>query len=454
VRKHDPLNFRKRKELFLFYQHSMTKRARQSKKKKEEEVQENQPLQPTISMLPLGAVVAAAFLSLTAASEQPPVFKPPAYTYKRRRFATEDEDEEEEEWDEGWLQREQEELEELEVEELNLHQKIELPQLQSSPASALEIARKLVKLNPKMRVWMSDTKKEELLEPNVESIVERLERMKFVFLANFPLTDDSILGAGEKGSGFEAPDDMMGFTRSDKVCFTAFPILAWVKQLRDKLKCDFAFLDVCAIAGTAASGGASDNTDPFKVAVTSLTVSLVRALSSLQTVLCCGHAAAKALLYGCRYENTAYGSSTHKHKFATLHLPGKIIKVVYSYTHLCLSFVSFKARIMLRALFEALYQMDQSVIASDSDKQVVSKMMSGRTGKPLNIVESLRLLLLSVTKKQQLGIWKDYLSSKHVKRTGPMISTPEDAAVHESEGKQYLVTDDVLATWYCFLGGT
>jgi hypothetical protein len=55
---------------------------------------------------------------------------------------------------------------------------------------------------------MSDTGTEALLTDKMFSLVERLEKMEFLFVADFPLFGNTILGAGEGGTRFHPPNDM------------------------------------------------------------------------------------------------------------------------------------------------------------------------------------------------------------------------------------------------------
>ncbi len=130
----------------------------------------------------------------------------------------------------------------------------------SVPVTAIDsidnIANTLLILNPKMRVWMSDSGREEMVAGNMCTIVERLKSMEFLFLANAPISEETILGACNEEARFHPPDDMFGFSSSDRVCFSAFPIIAWVKFLKENLLGSFAFFDICSIAGPADSGGA------------------------------------------------------------------------------------------------------------------------------------------------------------------------------------------------------
>ncbi len=50
-----------------------------------------------------------------------------------------------------------------------------------------------------------------IVDVKMFSLVERLEKMEFLFVANFPLFGNTILGAGDGGTRFHPPNDMLGF---------------------------------------------------------------------------------------------------------------------------------------------------------------------------------------------------------------------------------------------------
>lgn len=145
------------------------------------------------------------------------------------------------------------------------------------------LAEQLALKNPQFRIWMGDSKAEEVFCGDPKGITQRLLKMPLLFIANFPLSDAAILGSREGGSQFKWPDITHGFTVTENCCFSAHPILAWVDALLKK-NIIFAFFDICAVAGPANSLGAQDSSNSFKQQITDITSKFVLALKC-ETVL-------------------------------------------------------------------------------------------------------------------------------------------------------------------------
>ena len=194
--------------------------------------------------------------------------------------------------------------------------------------------------------------------------------------------------------------------------------------------------------------------DEKKLNITKLTVKLVYALR-VAHVLVCGFAATRALIAARPCETMLYESQDNSlHKFFQVENQGMIVKIVFSYSHLCRSFLPFAANIMVRALKELVFQLKHVQMPAE-ERNVVVRLMSGRTGEPQNMQESVRLMGLRFTRKQQWEIWLSFLN-RHV----PTMEVADVADATQSSyfayklnGVFFQITDDALAKWYSYLGG-